>query len=129
MPGFSITLLLLPSKNQTSSHTYTPAQSLILSLLDDKSNAPGWKWSSRVVPPNQTRHAPETSNTEQITSGLPLRVTDTIFFETSVKRACEALIAAEPEITRMDTIAGDGDCGLTLKVKSSFTSHYMTSDG
>jgi dihydroxyacetone kinase len=25
-------------------------------------------------------------------------------------------VKAEPEITEMDVIAGDGDCGLTLKV-------------
>ncbi|KAG6902329.1 hypothetical protein C0995_001366 [Termitomyces sp. Mi166 len=111
MPGFSITLLLLPSKDSTSA----PAQSLLLSLLDDQSNAPGWKWSSRAAPPVQPHFAPSASQAEQITSGTPLKVTDAKFFEASVKRACEALIAAEPEITRMDTIAGDGDCGLTLK--------------
>lgn len=32
-----------------------------------------------------------------------------------MKRACEAIRAAEPELTRFDTVAGDGDCGLTLK--------------
>ncbi|KAG6900324.1 hypothetical protein C0993_012521 [Termitomyces sp. T159_Od127] len=111
MPGFSITLLLLPSKENTS----TPAQPLILSLLDDRPNAPGWKWSSRARPLSQIHHAPDESQAEQITSGSLLKVADTKFFETSVKHACEALISAEPEITRMDTIAGDGDCGLTLK--------------
>jgi triose/dihydroxyacetone kinase / FAD-AMP lyase (cyclizing) len=32
-----------------------------------------------------------------------------------MKSGLEAIIQAEPEITRLDTIAGDGDCGLTLK--------------
>lgn len=36
-------------------------------------------------------------------------------FIVAVKCAAEALIAAEPEITKQDTIAGDGDAGLTLK--------------
>lgn len=29
--------------------------------------------------------------------------------------ALERLIAAEPEITRYDTLVGDGDCGIGLK--------------
>lgn len=33
----------------------------------------------------------------------------------SLHTCCESLISAEPDITRYDTIAGDGDCGLTLK--------------
>lgn len=37
-------------------------------------------------------------------------------FVSAISRAATALIAAEPEITRQDTIAGDGDAGLTLKV-------------
>lgn len=32
-----------------------------------------------------------------------------------VARGCEALVAAEPTVTRYDTIVGDGDCGLTLR--------------
>ncbi|EEB95337.1 hypothetical protein MPER_05704 [Moniliophthora perniciosa FA553] len=40
MPGFSITLLLL------SDSPSDPSVSLILSMLDEKTDAPGWKWSS-----------------------------------------------------------------------------------
>jgi triose/dihydroxyacetone kinase / FAD-AMP lyase (cyclizing) len=36
-------------------------------------------------------------------------------FASAISRAATALIAAEPEITHQDTLAGDGDAGLTLK--------------
>lgn len=36
-------------------------------------------------------------------------------FIDAITRAAKALIAAEPEITQQDTVAGDGDAGLTLK--------------
>ncbi len=36
-------------------------------------------------------------------------------FIDALERACRCLIDAEPEITRQDVIAGDGDAGLTLK--------------
>lgn len=32
-----------------------------------------------------------------------------------LKSACNALITAEPDLTRWDTVMGDGDCGETLK--------------
>lgn len=41
--------------------------------------------------------------------------TDFSLFEKAVTQACKNVIKAEPEITRYDTIAGDGDCGTTLK--------------
>lgn len=42
-------------------------------------------------------------------------VADFSRFTDALAAACKSVIAAEPEITRFDTIAGDGDCGLTLK--------------
>lgn len=35
--------------------------------------------------------------------------------ESAIRAAAEAVISAEPEITRCDTVLGDGDCGTTLK--------------
>ena len=36
-------------------------------------------------------------------------------FLDAITRACKALIEAEPELTKQDQIAGDGDAGLTLE--------------
>lgn len=35
--------------------------------------------------------------------------------ESMLRSACEALVRAEPDLTRWDTVMGDGDCGETLK--------------
>jgi triose/dihydroxyacetone kinase / FAD-AMP lyase (cyclizing) len=43
-----------------------------------------------------------------------LRVDPTVL-QRAVEKACNDLIAAEPELTRWDTVLGDGDCGETLK--------------
>ncbi|KAL0065157.1 hypothetical protein AAF712_007827 [Marasmius tenuissimus] len=100
MPGFSITLLLLPSESSE------PSPKLVLSLLDDKTDAPGWKWSSGVPakPLQSTEAAASAPRAEKgtLASANPER------FIASIKKACEALIKEEPEITRMDNIAGDG---------------------
>jgi dihydroxyacetone kinase len=113
MPGFSLTLLLLPKSSSpfTTSH--------LLSLLDEPADVPGWKWSSGVSPPTEpTATLPPTASQSvggKVTSGL--KFADPEAFAEGIKNACHALIKAEPDITQMDTIAGDGDCGLTLKVK------------
>ena len=108
MPGFSITLLLLPEEKNTSD--------LILSLLDEPTETPGWKWSS-CVPPAGLIFSSKTLTTVSATdsSTPPIKAPDPYAFVSAIDRACNAIIQAEPEITRMDTIAGDGDCGLTLK--------------
>ncbi len=114
MPGFSITTLLLPNGAEAGA----PDSSLLLSLLDEPTNVPGWKWSSNAPPPAADQIA---SGIKKTTSALSkeniivLRSEDPKAFNAAVERACKAIADAEPDITRFDNIAGDGDCGLTLK--------------
>jgi triose/dihydroxyacetone kinase / FAD-AMP lyase (cyclizing) len=112
MPGFSITLLLLPSPNDTSS----PTAKTLLSLLDEETDAPGWNWSFRAPPFTSSAVAPLVPAAARIQPTMKLKFPDPNRFADSIQRACRALIAAEAEITRFDNIAGDADCGLTLKV-------------
>jgi dihydroxyacetone kinase len=115
MPGFSLTLLLLPHEVDASA----PSATQILSLLDDKPNVPGWRWSSGEPPAAKASQIKGLAVVaEQRNIPGVLKATDPGAFVESIRRAAKALITAEPEITRMDLIAGDGDCGLTLKVIS-----------
>ena len=119
MPGFSITTLLLPAAGETDA----PSDSLLLQLFDAPADVPGWKWSSRAVPPpadtigqsTTTQATTQAAATDAGAGSAKLRAADPAAFDAAVARACRALADAEPEITRMDNIAGDGDCGLTLK--------------
>jgi dihydroxyacetone kinase len=112
MPGFSITLLLLPSPDDLTS----PPVETLLSLLDDATDAPGWKWSSHTHPTSNTIPTTVLPPELQEQHTRKLCFPDPKQFKDSIERACKALITAEPEITRYDSIAGDADCGLTLKV-------------
>lgn len=116
MPGFSITLLLLPTATSSSSSLTTPQ---LLSLLDEPADVPGWKWSSCVAPPAKPTAASSAIVSQSVSAKVAsgLKVKDTKEFAAGIKKACNALVKAEPEITQMDVIAGDGDCGLTLKVR------------
>ncbi|TIA74467.1 hypothetical protein E3P92_01236 [Wallemia ichthyophaga] len=113
MPGFSITLLRLPAEGESA-----PASTAqMLELLDSPANAPGWRWHA-TTPPRLEKEYVNDSPTHAKPStdtAAPIKTDNGEKIIRAIKAAAENLIAAEPEITRLDTVAGDGDCGLTLK--------------
>lgn len=122
MPGFSLTLLLLPS----SSSTTAPPEDVVLRLLDASTSAPGWKWTS-CAPPSELPPPPAALTSERAAHhALKARAQDVQGFVHALERACNALDKAEPEITRMDTISGDGDCGLTLQTGAQGAQSHET---
>ncbi|GME38634.1 RecF/RecN/SMC domain-containing protein [Neofusicoccum parvum] len=76
-------------------------------------------------PPNPLSHPTSPSST----AAKPVSPTATTFNNALVRaritRGCAALIAAEPAITRYDTIVGDGDCGLTLRDGAAKTLSFI----
>ena len=106
--GFSISLL-----NVVNTDIGGPG---MLELLDAPSEVPGWSapirketWEAN----NQAVREGTSRVTEEVKpSGLKL---DAAAAESSLKSALDRVIAAEPEVTRFDTVVGDGDCGIGLK--------------
>jgi dihydroxyacetone kinase len=101
MPGFSVTALRLP---ETDADT-------ILAGIDAPSSAPGWRPATKPVLKPEPTPASAAKAEKAEASGL----TASDVFIKAIRAGCEDVIAAEPDITRYDVIAGDGDCGLTLK--------------
>ena len=127
MPGFSLTLLLLPSSPPVLT-TDPPPEEVLLSLLEVSTDAPGWKWTSDA-PPSALPPPPATLTSERAADrAVKMRAQNPGAFTHAVESACNALDSAEPEITRMDTISGDGDCGLTLQTGArGMRSHEISS--
>jgi dihydroxyacetone kinase len=115
MPGVSLTLLLLPRAEEQPSFTADE----ILSYLDHSTNVAAWKMAVKLTPPHGrkeddlTELGTKSSKTSKLTKKVT--VTDSTLFVQMIGAMCKALKAAEPEITKMDQIGGDGDCGTTLK--------------
>lgn len=128
--GFSISLL------QLADNGMGPGKSM-LELIDAPAEAVGWAapisasaWNERIDTPVELK----VSNlVDEIPSNLerksrhpllpsfktkpnphPITVDPTIIKKV-LSAGLKRVIAAEPEVTRFDTIVGDGDCGIGLK--------------
>ncbi|KAI8444630.1 Dak1 domain-containing protein, partial [Phakopsora pachyrhizi] len=115
MPGFSISLVLLPKKSQAAKirieedELFEIDSELILELFDSPCETLGWNQSKITTRPPSNLGAKESGECKNS------KVKDGKLFIEAIKSGCQALIDSEPEITRLDTILGDGDCGETLR--------------
>lgn len=118
LPGFSITVLLLPreSKAPTSYETKLSFdKDFLLELFDAPTDAPGWRWAAKQAPEShvvEEKERTSKADAEAVKGPAPV---DAKMFLDAIKNALKHVIAAEPEITKYDQIAGDGDAGVTLK--------------
>ena len=117
MPGVSLTLLVLPRTEEESSFTADE----ILSFLDEKTDVAAWNIAVKLTPPPERDDDSAELRTDPAEISNPSKTTRRVtvsepgLFVQAVGAACEALKAAEPIITKMDQVGGDGDCGITLK--------------
>lgn len=106
--GFSVSLLKLQD---------TGLKQSMLELLDAPSECAGWsaaiKSSTWSKPPTQTREKASGASTANKPCGL--NFTEPQKAVRALTNALQKVIAAEPEITKYDTVVGDGDCGIGLK--------------
>ncbi|CRL27647.1 Dihydroxyacetone kinase [Penicillium camemberti] len=108
--GFSISLMKLVDPG-------LGVKTTMLELLDAPAEAVGWSapintstWEKNL---NADAVDLKTSNlTEDIHSNLQL---DPTILQKALSAGLERVIKAEAEVTRYDTIVGDGDCGIGLK--------------
>ncbi|CAI7652024.1 unnamed protein product [Penicillium pancosmium] len=107
--GFSISLLKLED-------TGLGAGKSMLELLDAPAEATGWSnpiptptWENRNDSPVQLKNS---NLGHENPSNLKL---DPAVVKKVLSAGLKRVIAAEPEVTRFDTIVGDGDCGIGLK--------------
>ncbi|KAG0338460.1 Dihydroxyacetone kinase 2 [Podila humilis] len=99
MPGISISLLVLPNDDIESQR--------LLSLLDAPAHCPGWVNHVNVE---------DAGDTDESARGPPQLFTPAkdARWENVIETVYKNVIENEPEVTRLDQIMGDGDCGKVL---------------
>ncbi|CAG8972065.1 hypothetical protein HYALB_00004931 [Hymenoscyphus albidus] len=106
--GFSISIL-----NVVNTDIGGPS---MIELLDAPCEAAGWTapirketWEAKSA---KTRESTVSENGEIKPSGLKH---DPQVSNIALTRALKRVVEAEPDVTRFDTVVGDGDCGIGLK--------------
>ncbi|KAI6778149.1 uncharacterized protein J7T54_007195 [Emericellopsis cladophorae] len=100
--GFSVTIL--------------KATDEMIASLDSPTTAIGWLQTYSAFKPYTGKRVVTTTTAKSSDTNLktPGPKLIAVAFNSSVIQACQALLAAEPQITFDDRIVGDGDCGATL---------------
>ncbi|KAL3293113.1 dihydroxyacetone kinase [Colletotrichum asianum] len=114
--GFSITLLKVVDESWVQ-------------LIDASTEASGWlpAITTADLPENQkatTSSQEKDVVTDEEPVGTNLRV-DVAMTKSALTSALNHVIAAEPEVTKYDTLVGDGDCGLCLKTSAQAVLAYI----
>lgn len=117
-PGFSLTLLNASRASDSSSSKDTIAS--VVDLFDDPASSLGWN----LVPFVSARAKDLASTGEYSSAPDPLlhkepnhsgiSVPSAKDFSDILAKGLSSVVSKEPQITRYDTVAGDGDCGETL---------------
>eukprot|EP00943_MAST-04B_sp_MAST-4B-sp1_P007779 g7779.t1 len=95
---------------------------LQLCRLDMNTNAPAWPKQSqqlttvtdltsqsKIHPLGELRNLNATFDESEKNEFVDMEITN------KIKNACCKIISAEAELTQLDSVVGDGDCGLTMK--------------
>jgi dihydroxyacetone kinase len=114
-PAFSVTVINISGVAASSSYSLDQ----IKAFLDTRTDT---AWEAVAGSQNHVHRRRRADQLALPPVEVKKRVDDTRdlkidpeLLEKMLRGACEALISAEPDLTKWDTVMGDGDCGLTLK--------------
>ncbi|WVF68211.1 dihydroxyacetone kinase [Kwoniella sp. CBS 6097] len=118
MPGISLSLLNL---NNVSADCPFVTTDRLLELLDAPHNSVAWPATNQIYPlpeglkgrKREEQFTEVEEEREEIETGGAQLLADAEKIRNAMKIAANDVLALEPQLTRWDTIVGDGDCGET----------------
>ena len=114
-PAFSVSVINITAAAANSAYSVDQLKAFFDLKTDTAWEAvAGAQSSSQRRPRVQQLVRPPTESRKPIDDARDLKI-DPQLLEKMLRGACEAVITAEPDLTKWDTIMGDGDCGLTLE--------------
>ncbi|KAL8767153.1 MAG: hypothetical protein Q9209_006244 [Squamulea sp. 1 TL-2023] len=121
-PGFIISVLRLADTGFGTGKS-------MLELLDAPAEATGWSVSVKPETWEKGYEQVDAVDEDERSDGRPtnLRV-DPSLLNSSLRSGLHKLIASEAEVTRYDSIVGDGDCGVGLKRGAEGILQYLEND-
>lgn len=126
-PGFSISLCNLSAASRESEISVDE----LLELFDAPTTAVGWP---NLTSPNTYQNSGNKKQHSQKKATISSNdgadiIVDPKLLDNVIRSACEAAIAAEPNLTKWDMIMGDGDCGEAVKGVSESVIKILNGNG
>ncbi|WWC92347.1 dihydroxyacetone kinase [Kwoniella dendrophila CBS 6074] len=133
MPGISLSLLNLTNVAEENSFVST---SRLIELLDAPHHSTAWPATNQRYPlpenlKNRKRKDAFTEieeEKEEVYTGGAKLVVDPKPIREALKTAAENVLALEPQLTKWDTIVGDGDCGETCALGAKGVLEALNND-
>ncbi|KAI1340187.1 dihydroxyacetone kinase [Xylariaceae sp. FL0016] len=112
-PAFSVSVINVTKAAANCSYSAEE----IKSFFDARTNT-HWESMAGLQSIRRARHEqfvnPPPEERRPVDEATDLSV-EPVLLENMLRTACNALVEAEPDLTKWDTVMGDGDCGETLK--------------
>ena len=112
-PAFSVSVINITAAAAKTKYTVEQIKSFLDTRTDTAWESMAGAQARRRPRAEQVVQPPKEEK-EHVDESKDVKV-DPVVLEKMIWRACEAVVAAEPDLTKWDTVMGDGDCGETLK--------------
>ncbi|KAI5920943.1 dihydroxyacetone kinase [Camillea tinctor] len=112
-PAFSVSLVNITAAARNCSYSAED----IKSFIDAKTNT-HWESMTGSQAERRTRQqqfVPSPKEPRKVVDDAKDLKIEPALLEKMLRTACNAIVEAEPDLTKWDTVMGDGDCGETLK--------------
>jgi triose/dihydroxyacetone kinase / FAD-AMP lyase (cyclizing) len=127
-PAFSVSVVNISAAARNCSYSVDE----IKGFFDTRTNT---HWESMAGSQAHARRRPRKEQIVQpppaphhvIEDATDLKI-DPELLDRMLRTACQRLIEAEPDLTRWDTVMGDGDCGETLKTGATYLLQALDSN-
>ncbi|KAI5463641.1 dihydroxyacetone kinase [Mariannaea sp. PMI_226] len=117
-PAFSVSIVNITQAAKNCDYSVQQIKEFMDMRTDTHWESMAGSQSSRNQKPRKEQFVQaqggDAAHKEKTTSSRDL-VIDAQLLDSSIRTACEALVDVEPDLTRWDTVMGDGDCGETVK--------------
>lgn len=113
-PAFSVSIINITAVARNCKYSIEEIKSFFDARTSTHWESMAGSQAKRRSRKEQLVPAPKQEPRKTVDDRRDLKV-DAALLETMLRNACTQLVEAEPDLTRWDTIMGDGDCGETLK--------------
>ncbi|CAI4219802.1 unnamed protein product [Parascedosporium putredinis] len=119
-PAFSLSLINMTAAAKTCAYSVHQMKE----FADVKTDTHWESMAGNQRAHRRSRNQQFINSKQEITQRLPTPLdsltVDPDLLEKMLRCVCDAVISAEPDLTRWDTAMGDGDCGETVKTGATF---------